>query len=144
MPLIIFLIVLFALIFWLDGNLVFRFLYLAVNLWLLVMYLTITELQTTNLPQVPWFETTPVSNTVKIYLAILLSVAGIILYFISRSLHLSKTAAFFPIITAVTLLVGTFIPTSELKSIIGAAISLSSMLAHIIYFSLNSRRLFRR
>ncbi len=144
MPLIIFLIVLFALIFWLDGNLVFRFLYLAVNLWLLVMYLTITELQTTNLPQVPWFETTPVSNTIKIYLAILLSVAGIILYFISRSLHLSKTAAFFPIITAVTLLVGTFIPASELKSIIGAAISLSSMLAHIIYFSLNSHRLFRR
>lgn len=144
MPLIVFLIILFALIFWLDGNLVFRFLYLAVNLWLLVMYLTVTELQTTDLPQVPWFETTPISNTVRIYLAILLSVAGIILYFISRSLHLSKTAAFFPVITAITLLIGIFIPSSELKSTVGAFVSLSLMLAHIICFGLNSRRLFQR
>ena len=144
MPLIILLILLIVLMFWLDGRLVFRFLYLAVNLWLLVMYLTITELQTTNIPQVPWFETTPVSDTVKIYLSILLSVAGIILYFVSRSLHLSRTSAFFPMIVALEMLISLPIPTSETKSIIGAVICLSIMIAHLICFGLNSRRLFRR
>ena len=144
MPLVIVLLIIIALVFWLDRNLIFRFLYFGVNLWLLLMYLTITELQTVNLPQVPWFEPTPVSETLRIYLSVLLCVAGGILFFVSRILSLKKTAAFFPLGGVLCLSAGFFFSDSNIVLVAGVSLSLIMLAAHVICFALNSKRLLNK
>lgn len=56
MPLIVLFLLLLAAVFLLDNRIIFRILFVVVNLWLTVMYFVIAEIQTAKLPQVPWFD----------------------------------------------------------------------------------------
>lgn len=97
MPLIVLFVLLSAAVFLLDNRTVFRLLFIAVNLWLTVMYFVIAEIQTAKLPQVPWFDPASVSGTVVIYLALLMTAAGILLFFLSHLLFVSRLPAVFPL-----------------------------------------------
>lgn len=100
MPLIVLFLLLLAAVFLLDNRIIFRILFVVVNLWLTVMYFVIAEIQTAKLPQVPWFDPAGVSGTVVVYLALLMTAAGVLLFFLSRLLFVSRLPAVFPFIGA--------------------------------------------
>ena len=97
MPLIVLFLLLLAAVFLLDNRIIFRILFVVVNLWLTVMYFVIAEIQTAKLPQVPWFDPAGVSGTVVVYLALLMTAAGVLLFFLSRLLFVSRLPAVFPL-----------------------------------------------
>ena len=103
MPLIVLFLLLLAAVFLLDNRIIFRILFVVVNLWLTVMYFVIAEIQTAKLPQVPWFDPAGVSGTVVVYLALLMTAAGVLLFFLSRLLFVSRLPAVFPFIGAALL-----------------------------------------
>lgn len=53
MPLIVLFLLLLAAVFLLDNRIIFRILFVVVNLWLTVMYFVIAEIQTANCRRCP-------------------------------------------------------------------------------------------
>lgn len=113
MPLIVLFLLLLAAVFLLDNRIIFRILFVVVNLWLTVMYFVIAEIQTAKLPQVPWFDPAGVSGTVVVYLALLMTAAGVLLFFLSRLLFVSRLPAVFPFIGAALLGIGLLPPAAN-------------------------------
>lgn len=141
MPLIVLFVLLSAAVFLLDNRTVFRLLFIAVNLWLTVMYFVIAEIRTAKLPQVPWFDPAGVSDTVVVYLALLTAAAGILLFFLSRQLAVSRFPAVFPFVGAALLL----LPAGDSSAVhvaVGAAAVVLAFL-HIVFAALSFRHVFK-
>ena len=134
MPLIVLFLLLLAAVFLLDNRIIFRILFVVVNLWLTVMYFVIAEIQTAKLPQVPWFDPAGVSGTVVVYLALLMTAAGVLLFFLSRLLFVSRLPAVFPFIGAAG-------SQSAAHAAGGAALIL--LLLHIVFAALGFRKIFK-
>ena len=144
MPLIVLFLLLLAAVFLLDNRIIFHILFVVVNLWLTVMYFVIAEIQTANLPQVPWFDPAGVSGTVVVYLALLMTAAGVLLFFLSRLLFVSRLPAVFPFIGAALLGIG-LLPADS-QSVIhaaGGAAALILLFLHIVFAALGFRQIFK-
>ena len=138
MPLIVLFLLLLAAVFLLDNRIIFRILFVVVNLWLTVMYFVIAEIQTAKLPQVPWFDPAGVSGTVVVYLALLMTAAGVLLFFLSRLLFVSRLPAVFPLLGIGLLPAGS---QSAAHAAGGAALIL--LLLHIVFAALGFRKIFK-
>ena len=127
MPLIVLFLLLLAAVFLLDNRIIFHILFVVVNLWLTVMYFVIAEIQTAKLPQVPWFDP-----------------AGVLLFFLSRLLFVSRLPAVFPFIGAALLGIG-LLPADS-QSVIhaaGGAAALILLFLHIVFAALGFRQIFK-
>ena len=144
MPLIVLFVLLSAAVFLLDNRTVFRLLFIAVNLWLTVMYFVIAEIQTAKLPQVPWFDPASDSGTVVIYLALLMTAAGILLFFLSHLLFVSRLPAVFPFIGAALLGIGLLPAGSQSAAhAAGGAAALILLLLHIVFAARGFRKILK-
>ena len=133
MPLIVLFLLLLAAVFLLDNRIIFRILFVVVNLWLTVMYFVIAEIQTAKLPQVPWFDPAGVSGTVVVYLALLMTAAGVLLFFLSRLLFVSRLPAVFPFIGAALLGIGLLPAGSQSAAHAAGGAALILLLLHIVF-----------
>ena len=136
MPLIVLFLLLLAAVFLLDNRIIFRILFVVVNLWLTVMYFVIAEIQTAKLPQVPWFDPAGVSGTVVVYLALLMTAAGVLLFFLSRLLFVSRLPAVFP-------LIGLLPAGSQSAAHAAGGAALILLLLHIVFAALGFRKIFK-
>ena len=141
MPLIVLFLLLLAAVFLLDNRIIFRILFVVVNLWLTVMYFVIAEIQTAKLPQVPWFA--GVSGTVVVYLALLMTAAGVLLFFLSRLLFVSRLPAVFPFIGAALLGIGLLPAGSQSAAHAAGGAALILLLLHIVFAALGFRKIFK-
>ena len=143
MPLIVLFLLLLAAVFLLDNRIIFRILFVVVNLWMTVMYFVIAEIQTAKLPQVPWFDPAGVSGTVVVYLALLMTAAGVLLFFLSRLLFVSRLPAVFPFIGAALLGIGLLPAGSQSAAHAAGGAALILLLLHIVFAALGFRKIFK-
>ena len=96
MPLIILFSLLIAAIFWLNSPLVYRILYIALNLQVIFIFLVAAEIFTSLFPFVPWHENGGIQPIVVIYLAVWLATCGTVLWALSGRMPVNSRVKYLP------------------------------------------------
>ena len=144
MPLIILFSLLIIAVFWLDSLPVYRILYVTANLSVLIILFT-AEILSSFLPFVPWYQVNGLSPVVIIYLAVWLSIFGVIQSALSKYIKIGRPLKYLPFAGAALLSLSIVLPAdfSPAIQIFGSVAALVLTIVQVILFALNFKNVFK-
>ena len=145
MPLIILFSLLIIAVFWLDSLPVYRILYVTANLSVLIILFTAAEILSAFLPFVPWYQVNGLSPVVIIYLAVWLSIFGVIQSALSKYIKIGRPLKYLPFAGAALLSLSIVLPAdfSPAIQIFGSVAALVLTIVQVILFALNFKNVFK-
>lgn len=142
MPLITLLLFFMAVVYIIDRRIFLGLLYVALNLWLPVLFLASAEALTSDIRQLPWSDPAGTPDTVLVYLLLLSAASALLQFFLCRELGFSRRAAFLPLAGAAAVGVVLFAPPATTVKIAAGVLILLLLGVQIVLFALNLKKIF--
>lgn len=144
MPLIILFSLLIIAVFWLNSALVYRILYIALNLQVIFIFLVAAEIFTSLFPFVPWHENGGIQPIVVIYLAVWLAACGTVLWALSGRMPVNSWVKYLPFAGAAALGLAVFFnpATNVAVQIFASIVALGMMAMQATLFAITFKSLF--